>query len=234
MSVSVSVVVPWRGDGGHRDAAWAWASARWQDRFPGWQLVTGSAGDGPWCKAAAIAAALPDASGDVLVLADADVWCEGVLQTVTAVVEGAAWAIPHDKVHRLDEQATTALLHGGAITERPTLAQPPYAGFAGGGMTVLPRATYDRIPLDPRFAGWGQEDQAWALALQALAGPPWRGTAPLWHLWHPPQQRLTRRWGSTDSRALWQRYHDARSDPHAMRALLATTQEETAHDRTGR
>ena len=230
MSLTVSVIVPWRADGAERDAAWAWIRSRWETRFPGWQIVTGTPPEGEWCKAAAVAAALPDADGDVLVLADADVWCEGVLQAVTAIAEGARWAIPHGNVHRLNQEATTALLDGAPLDGTTMLAQRPYSGFAGGGMTVLPRATYERVPLDARFAGWGQEDEAWALALTCLAGEPWRGTPPLWHLWHPPQLRLTRRWGSEDSRALWQRYHRERIDAHAMRALLAETQpEEVPH-----
>ncbi|MDH2392319.1 hypothetical protein QCN29_26790 [Streptomyces sp. HNM0663] len=173
---------------------------------------------GPWCKAAAVSAALPQAVGDVLVVADADVWCDGVPQAVKAVEDGAPWAIPHGQVHRLTEAATTAVLGGGPL-DGPTV-QRPYTGFAGGGIAVLPRATYEDVPLDARFAGWGQEDEAWALALLCLAGRPWRGRARLWHLWHPPQVRTSRRWGSQASRALWQRYHAARADPQAMRTLL--------------
>jgi hypothetical protein len=88
-------------------------------------------------------------------------------------------------------------------------------------MTVLTRETYEQVPLDRRFAGWGQEDESWALALTCLTGAPWRGDAPLWHLWHPPQDRASRRWGSGASRALWARYCQAAADPDAMRALLA-------------
>lgn len=226
MTLTVSVIVPWRPDGAHRDAAWAWVRGWWEARFPGWQVVTGTPPAGQWCKAAAVAAALHDADGDVLVVADADVWCEGVLQAVTAIAEGAPWAIPHGNVHRLTEQSTAALLDGAVLDATTALAERPYAGFAGGGMTVLPRSVYERVPLDVRFAGWGQEDEAWAIALSCLGGQPWRGAAPLWHLWHPPQPRLTRRWGSEDSRYLWQRYHQARFDAHAMQALLAEIQPE--------
>lgn len=229
MTIQVSVVVPWRCDHGEREAAWAWARAHWAQRFPGWQVVTGTPPDGPWCKAAAVAAALPEATGDVLVLADADVWCDGVLQAVAAVAEGARWAIPHHRVHRLTAESTRAVLGGEPLGGAHRLAQRAYPGFAGGGMTVLPRSTYDRVPLDARFTGWGQEDEAWALALYCLSGQPWRGTAPMWHLWHPPQPRLTRRWGSDESLTLWGRYHRARFDPHAMRALLADTTREVTH-----
>ncbi|WP_432159063.1 hypothetical protein [Streptomyces sp. bgisy153] len=218
--LTVSVIVPWRGGDAHRDAAWSWVRARWAEQFPGWQVVTGTPPEGAWCKSAAVAAALPDAQGDVLVVADADVWCDGVLQAVTAIVEGAPWAVPHHQVRRLDETSTRAVLDGTPIGSPQRLVQRAYAGVAGGGMTVLPHATYRRVPLDTRFTGWGQEDEAWALALTCLAGAPWRGTGPLWHLWHPPQPRLTRRWGSDESLTLWDRYWRARNDPGAMRDLL--------------
>lgn len=100
-------------------------------------------------------------------------------------------------------------------------SEPSYQGFAGGGITVLPVRTYLDVPLDTRFTGWGGEDEAWALALRALVGPPWRGTAPLWHLWHPPQDRASRRWGSPEARDLYLRYRRAARHPDRMRALIA-------------
>lgn len=217
--VTVSVVVPWRPDGGPRDSAWEYLAWRWRRTHPNWQVVTGTAPDGPWCKAAAVAEALPRATGEVLIVADADVWCPGVTQAVDAVANGAGWAVPHGLVHRLTPDATMAVLAGGPLLG--PVVQFPYRGYPGGGMTVLTRETYEQVPLDPRFAGWGQEDESWALALTCLTGAPWRGDAPLWHLWHPPQDRTSRRWGSDASRALWARYCQAAADPDAMRALLA-------------
>jgi hypothetical protein len=86
---------------------------------------------------------------------------------------------------------------------------------------VLTRGAYDLAPIDPRFVGWGQEDESWALALGCLAGPSWRGTAELWHLWHEPQVRQSRSVGSAASLALHQRYVRARRDPRRMAALVA-------------
>lgn len=216
---AAAVVIPWRGGCPHREAALAWVLARW--RTAGYEPVIGEAPAGPWCKAAAVADALPRTAGDVVVVADADVWCEGVEQAIAAVVDGAPWAIPHAMVHRLTEDATGAVLAGAPLGG--AVAQRPYLGYPGGGITVVPRRTYERVPLDHRFAGWGQEDEAWALALAMLAGTPWRGSAPLWHLWHPPQQRDSRRWGSDASRALLERYWRA-STPEAMRSVLDETE----------
>lgn len=215
----VSVILPWRPGCPHREAALSWVLHRWA--ATGWRVVVAEQpGGGAWCKAAAVAAGLADATGDVLVVADADVWCDGIGAAVDAVFRGAGWAVPHRLVYRLSEAATSGVLAGLAPSPGMRLVQAPYVGYAGGGITVLPRSTYDQVPLDPRFRGWGQEDESWAHALTVLAGDPWRGTTPLYHLWHPPQRRLSRRWGSAAGRALAARYGRARTADR-VRALLA-------------
>ncbi|MFY1686491.1 NTP transferase domain-containing protein [Plantactinospora sp. WMMB782] len=226
----VSVLVPYRGDGGHRDRAWVWLRKWWAEQHPTWQVVLGSCPSGPWMKAHAVNDALTRADGDILVVADADVWCDGLTLAVDAVRAGAPWAVPHGLVHRLSEQATAAVVAG--ATPGPRLggyAQRPYQGYEGGGIVVLTRHAYQRVPLDPRFAGWGGEDEAWALALGTVLGRRWRGTAPLWHAWHEPQKRLNRHVGSQPSQALLVRYQYAAKDgKRAMRKLLAEIVEEGA------
>jgi hypothetical protein len=100
------------------------------------------------------------------------------------------------------------------------LQQRPYLGVPGGGIMVLSRETYEQVPLDWRFKGWGQEDEAWGAALAAVAGKGWRGTEPLYHLWHPPQPRQNRAIGSDESRHLRNLYLKARRFPDEMEALL--------------
>lgn len=166
-------------------------------------------GQTPWNKAEALLAALRRSRAQLVVIGDADVWCEGLPAAVEAVERGARWAVPHRGVFRLSEAGTQQLFDGATDWERLELAQPPYRGTVGGGYVIAPRHTLLDIPLDPRFVGWGQEDESWGLALTALAGPPWRGRAPLVHLFHPPQDRMSRRWGSLESRRLAQRYAEA-------------------------
>ncbi|WP_067226624.1 hypothetical protein [Streptomyces sp. NBRC 109706] len=214
--MSVTVVIPWHPGCPHREAALGWVLARW--RAAGYEPLLGRAPAGPWRKAAAVADGLRRAAGGVLVVADADVWTDGIGEAIDAVAGRAPWAIPHGPVRRLTRVATDAVLSGGPL-DGP-LEQPPYRGFEGGGIVALRRDLYNKVPLDRRFAGWGQEDEAWALALRTLAGPPWRGDAPLWHLWHPPQARDSRRWGSANSRALYRRYRRAAGRPDGMRTLL--------------
>jgi hypothetical protein len=216
--VSVTVVVPWRGGCEWREAAWRYLSGWWAQNHPTWQVITTTdAGDGPWCKAAAVAAALPRADGDVIVVADADVLCADIGLAAAVVTAGdAPWAAPHHAVYRLTPQATVRVCNGEPLPDvtgprtllRGVLAES-HRGVLGGGLVVLPRALWDVCPLDARFTGWGQEDLAWGWALARVAGAGWRGHSPLLHLWHPPQPRANRAAGSAASMELWGRYRRA-------------------------
>jgi hypothetical protein len=216
----VSVLVPARLDRERRDL-WEFLRPRWERL--GYEIVEGSC-VGPWRKAAAVADALSRASGQILVIADADVWCDGVPAAVARVKAGAGWAIPHYLVRRLTLPATLAVLGSGDWPVRrttTTYAQRPYPGRPGGGIVVLSRESYAKVPMDPRFVGWGQEDESWALALGTMLGRSWRGLADLWHLHHEPAPRQSRNFGSQASMNLHRRYTTASRQPKRMAALLA-------------
>lgn len=61
---------------------------------------------------------------------------------------------------------------------------------------------------------------SWSDALTTLHGHPWRGDAPLFHLWHPPQERISRQVGSQENQALRRRYLKASNHPDKMRAII--------------
>lgn len=220
--MGVLVVVPWRPGCPHREGALRWVSARWANL--GHELRLGVHESGEWCKAEAVRTALADA--DVLVMTDADVWCDGVVEAIDRVRAGAPWVIPHDKLYRLSEEATGDVLAGAEPHEGMPLARLAegvpgfaYKGQAGGGIVVMRRDVYDDSPLDPRFTGWDLEDAAWDLALRCLHGLPARLGHRLWHLWHPPQ--ANRGVGTEQGRQLHKRYVRAKRRPDQMRALIA-------------
>lgn len=225
----VLVAIPWASWCPDRQAALSWVARRWGSL--GVTPVLGSPGTDEWCKARAVANAIVGPPGDgrpdILVVADADVWSDGVVEAIDRVRAGAPWVIPHRRVHRLTEAATTDVLNG--CQPHPGMPLDPfteglpgiaYAGVMGGGIVVCRRDVYEQCPLDPRFVGWGQEDEAWGLALRCLYGPPVRLPEPLWHLWHPPQPRLNRGTGSEAGMALYKRYSRAKRRPEQMRALI--------------
>jgi len=218
---AVAVVVPWRPGCPHREAAWEWVQARYAARHPGWDVVASAVPHGDWCKAVAVADAVARTDADVLVVADADVWSDDLARAVDVLTAGAAWVVPHRALYRLDEARTASVLAGGPLdaTDAAGLAERPYAGHPGGGIVVIRHETWDQVPLDPRFVGWGHEDDSWRYALDGLIGGHEQLTGPLWHLWHPPQPRLRRRIGSHASAQLGERYR--RSGPARLQSLAA-------------
>lgn len=219
--MSTAVLIPWRDVAcPHRARALDWVRVRLT--ADGYHVVVGTHDDGPWCKALAVADALAQTTADTLVIHDADVWCDGLTDAVSSVKDGATWAIPHRPVrgiHRLTEHSTTSYMAGEPYDRLP-LAEPAYDGVAGGGVVVLRRVVYEACPLDPRFRGFGGEDESWGYALRALRGSPWRGAGALVHLWHPPQPRISRTTGSEASHALRKRYARARYRPDQIAALV--------------
>lgn len=225
--MAVAVLVPCRLDDDHRADAWQWVRSQYALHHPAWEVVTGSCPDGPWVKAVAVADALTRTDADRLLIADADVWADGLAWALDKL-DDWPWVIPHLLVHRLTEEATAAVLAGGPLQGETT--QHPYKGYAGGGFMAVRRDVYERAPLDQRFVGWGQEDSAWHLALSRIGGQGIRGRADCWHLYHPPQPRLSRQVGSEESSALLHRYQQART-PQDMAALVAEVTDGERSDR---
>lgn len=224
----ISVLVPWRAGCPYRERAWEFIQACYTATHPDWELVTGECAEGPFNRAAGILDAAEKASGDVFVVADADVWCDP--QPAVERVQEFGWAIPHLMIHRLSEEGTNAVLQGADWRTQP-LSQDnsqdsrPYKGHETGTLFVILRDVLFEVTPDRRFVGWGSEDSAHSSALRTLIGPPWRGDDDLVHLWHPAQPRQNRIVGNEASKALLQRYRSARRSPALMRALL----DEVAH-----
>jgi hypothetical protein len=222
------VAIPWQGCCSHRVAALRWVLSRWLTF--GHAVYVGTVPEPQWIKAKAVDAAVAATDDDILVVADADVWTDGVGEAVELVRAGAPWVVPHDILYRLTAEATASVYAGTALSSDLATDEEPYQGRAGGGMVVLRREVYDDCPLDPRFVGWGHEDEAWALALTRLYGKPARLDYPMWHLWHPPQPRITRGLGSEASEKLYRRYHKAARDADLMRALITEAKAESREE----
>jgi hypothetical protein len=166
------------------------------------------------------------------VVADADVLVPpaALTRSLAAVADGAAWAMPHGDVYRLDRNATNRLLIG-SLDPMPRqlsarlLERRAAPGPWGGGLVVLSLEAWETSGgIDPRFEGWGGEDEAWARALTALVGPCVREGAPMFHLWHERQDRRPGNRGSEETERLAGRYLDAARDPEVMAKLVAEHQ----------
>jgi hypothetical protein len=220
-----TVTFPWLPGDPDRDAAAAVVIGRWREHHPDTDILTSAdlvPPGTPWCKADHVRQLVQAADTDTVVISDVDVWVDptAVLGAVHAVSSGSyAWAVPHADVHRLTADGTKRYLAGEEL-RFADYDQPPYRGWLAGGIYAINRQVALDIPMDPRFIGWGQEDESFAMALKTLVGTPWRGSTPLYHFWHSPMPRRDRAVGSEASEALCERYREASGNPIAMRQLV--------------
>ena len=227
----ISVLIPYRRVDDRRHKLYEWTKLQWRRMRTesNLQVVVGSCPAGPWRKALAYADALERALGDIIVFADADCFFPQAGEAINMLARGdSEWVRTADEVRRLTDLGTKAVLEGWTVQDaeqRFGLDEPAYTHEAAGAGTILWRADAERVPLDPRFEGWGHEDSAWADALTTLVGHgAYCPGSICYHLWHEPQARLSRVVGSRESLRLRRRYGRALGDVEAMTALLGEFQ----------
>lgn len=213
----VAVVVPLRLECPYRERAWTFVRARFAVEHPTWRIIEAHDDGEPFSKSAAVMRAVKDVDEDVVIVHDADVWCDG-LGDALEYLAFSGWVVPHYDVLRLSEYATHQTFNHQVDGHNELVER--YRGVLGGGVVALYRELIDRVPLDPRFKGWGGEDISWGHALRTLAGEAWRGRNVLYHYWHPPAPRLTRAVGSEESLALTLRYCDASRNKNQMQEIV--------------
>lgn len=217
----VSVLIPYAAADQARANAFHYVQDWYRIHVPDAEVIVGRC-SGPWSKGAALRAAAAEASGEILVIADADslVEPETIDEAIATVAATGDWVVPHRTVYRLTAEETERIYDGGKFRRGPGLVvRQPYTGPPGGGIVVLRRADWDLVGgVDPRFEGWGGEDICFGFALETLVGWHRRLVGRLFHLWHEhPAPELR---GSPESEALVARYKAARAKPSEMLALI--------------
>lgn len=219
--MSTAVLVPWTAGCPHRERAWEWAQARYE--AAGLEVLTGTSTTPEFSRTQAILDARARTTADVLVVVDSDVWCDD-LDELVALAVSHGWAVP-GRLHRLSPDSTDQVLagvpwHGLPLSTDNPQDRKPYRIHPAGTLLAITAAAFDLAPPDPRFVGWGQEDDAWACTLRTLVGRPGRSTADVVHLWHPPQPRRDRRVGNAVNLALFHRYRAASGNKARIRQLV--------------
>lgn len=239
----VSVLVPFRGSDPHRLRALDFVRDWYAEHHPSYEFVVAESESEVWRKGRTLNRALHDSTGWTLVLADGDVVVDPeALRTAVDLVESreAPWVVPHETVLRLDESTTERIYEEGpadASFEPYSLVRKPYRGFAGGGLLVVDRSDFQASGGIPdAFYGWGAEDEALAVILDALVGGRVRLDANLWHLYHPSGKK-TRSPEYKQNRALLRTILRLAEDPDALfeglRAIREGREPEAALATTG-
>lgn len=221
VAVNVEVLVPWRPDGDpNREAAWEWVQRRWQALYPHWPIVTGTC-RGEWSTAAALNDAMAQSYADIVILVGADTVLNrvDVEQAVAAATLGR-WVMVARELHRLSNSSTRHLLGKSPGVQAERLVAQRANTHLGWGPIVAPADLVRDVGWDDRFTGWGGEDDAFGLAMKALAGRPHRVPGGIARLLYHSRDRRKAHDSYPANLALLDRYRAA-DTPDAMRVLLA-------------
>lgn len=230
--MNCSLIVPWKYTYG-RERIWRYLWPAWEAE--GFEVVLASLSDfEPWCKGKAWAQGLQKASCEYVCLMDADCWVPALSDAVGLLSEGHRWVQGQDVVLRFDAATTLRLLGGEIAIEDAARLDHVWEEVArkssAGVGTILRRADAEEIPLDPRFIGWGYEDNAWWEALTTMWGQPGRLPSSIcYHLHHEPQPDKDRVPSSKQPNwLLWREYVRANGRPQRMEAVVARAREAVA------
>lgn len=212
--MNVVVIVPFRPDGGHRDAVWSFLRWSFWEQLP-YRLVVGRHTDGLFNRSAAINGAAVGA-WDVAVIADADTWVPypQLVDAVELASSTGRVCAAFDMVMELADFTTAYLLKGRTslvdvdqfVADRIRVTDLEVQSSA----IVVPRQVWDDVGgFDERFVGWGGEDNAFWRAATLLGGEPDRVSGMAYHLWHQSSDGKHAGPQYQKNLALWKRYQAA-------------------------
>lgn len=210
----ISLLVPFRanpGDPGYAERIrnFEWIKAYWREQLPLAEFIHGHDESVPYSKTRAVNDAARRATGDVLVILDADAYLSPeVIETAAREIRLARkagkklWYVPYRRFYRLQEDITNVLCQ--SDPSNPLQLPDPlplqyiedvatYSGqsdvrahWYGALITIMAvEAFFLAGMMDERFCGWGSEDVAFMRAVDTLYHPHKTLLHSVCHLYHP-------------------------------------------------
>lgn len=187
--MTVSVLIPWRTDHGHRERLWNHLRPRWEQLDVELCVATDGAEDGaPFSYATAANRAAKQASGDVLITWGADQLPDmEAIQAAAAVARERHWSMVFEYNGTFSPFDTEQILAGA----NPATLRPEVFEAHCTGIIAVRRDVWDELGgMDERFVGWGYEDAALRDKLIWQYGRPAVRDRTLLCLWHPVRHRV--------------------------------------------
>lgn len=189
----ISFVIPFRPSTQERKDLCDFVVARYSGYWPDAEIVLSDTDSEEFSRSGAINRGVEKASGDMLVISDADTICNraALEKATTMSALTSRWVLPYATMgyYNLTEGFTSQVLR-----RKPTMkVSPDDYGFAydhniesWSGLLVMPRAAFDAVNgFDERFQGWGYEDNSFRLAMDTIWGPYLRvEDENVYHLYH--------------------------------------------------
>ncbi len=194
--MNLSVLIPWRSEQPDRVAAWNFNRARWDKSALQVCVADDGRTEGTFSVARAVNRARRQATGDALVIYGADHIppdSERIAWILTRL-QRFPWTLVYAATRAINEGGTYRVLHQGMAAEFAAEMRFTWVGCCYGIIAMRSEVFDDVGGMDERFEGWGAEDTALRVALQALhpAGVG-VGAGEVATLWHPdtPRNELT-------------------------------------------
>lgn len=234
--MSLSVLIPYFPDSPERETVFHWVVDRYRLLYPGIQICLGIDYDEPFSRSKARNNAFSEATGDILIINDADTFCnKRYIDAAIDIVqsEDRAWVLPYTRYYNTTQNGAEKLLQQDPSVDVDVLDleigntvdaknHPPDGSVAG--VMVVPREAFVTVGgYDEKFQGWGYEDDAFALALDTLWGRHLRVHGYVVHLWHPPAVDGDFKNPNIEAnRNRWNAYKRAGGSEQKMREVLAS------------
>lgn len=204
----ITIIIPYRRSKkiARQHENFKWTQWYWRLQLPGAQVLVGkdAAESRPFSKCAAVNHAARRATGDVLVIVDADCYVsvQAVLYCVAKIraarMRGRRlWYVPYRQFYRLTDHASRKVLNSHPLHPWHFSTPPEWKcvqNTSGSGhghwygalVQIVPREAFDAVGgWDERFRGWGGEDHSIMRATDTLYWPHKTLPGQVLHLWHP-------------------------------------------------
>lgn len=212
----VGIVIPYGGSCPFRKRALAWQIDYMTEQLPDAQISLGLDERQPFSYATACNAAVNalDPDIDILVLTGADsfVHPHALKQAIQMADQQPGYVRAFDCYRKANRAWTMASLDWQTLHQVPAgCVEWESAQAASPGVGALRRECYQQIGgYDERFQGWGYEDLAFMLTLEAH-WPTRQVAGDLVHHWHPTSDTLANHQQSERNRRLYTQLYE----PHA-------------------
>ena len=201
---NITVVIPFNDSGSEeRLQNFNWVKNYIKAQLPKAEIIIGQDDKIPFSKAVAVNNAVAKASGDVLIILDADIIIpvNTIKQCVARIRQARdngkkLWYIPYRRFYRLRQRTSERTLEASPALpvvkyelfpeEVHNSDDSKFGHWYGAGVQILPIEAFKATGgWDERFRGWGGEDDAAMRATDTLYW--WHKTfdSDVYHLWHP-------------------------------------------------
>lgn len=195
----LTIVIPFRPSTEERQAIFDWVHAKYGYMFPDSEIIVAdSSASNPFNRSQARNNGMDEVRTKYVLLSDADTlgikpYIEGAIE---AINDDSPWVIPFDVggLYILNQEYSLELMSKGPDVEfTKEELKPKNRPPAIGGLSCMKTESFHRVNgYDERFLGWGYEDNAFQLAMDAVVGS-YKRLANSWaiHLYHDAPRTIT-------------------------------------------